>query len=183
MYFIFQNIVRHWNNFCNTLKLFVPLQCLSYILFLFFYYDKYRAPNEIRLNIPHVKNVSIIQKTKLFLIPTGPVARPEEWNPFIYIEIFPSILRLHIPPPPSRLKIKSYRIAVMKECGKDFGCEVRKTSVILNDRTEEVTYDYNFVGENGLFYFLMTPMHRACEAEGRCRNVESPKIKISKYSI
>lgn len=91
-------------------------------------------------------------------------------------------MRLHIPTPPPRLMIKSYRIAVMRECGKAHGCEVNTMSVNIKNQTDEVMHDFKFVGENGLFYFVVTPMHKACETDAsRCRNVESPKIKISEY--
>ncbi|KAH9629381.1 hypothetical protein HF086_008897 [Spodoptera exigua] len=101
----------------------------------------------------------------------------DRWKPFIYIEIFNSIMRLHIMPPPRQLKINAYRIRVVTLGGRR---DVQSSRVPLNNNTEEVTYDYNFVGMNGSVSFVVTPLHDQCEMEGLgCTSVESPRIKIS----
>ncbi|KAG6449019.1 uncharacterized protein LOC115442813 [Manduca sexta] len=104
----------------------------------------------------------------------------KEWKPFVYIEIFPTKMRLHIMPPPEHLKITGYHVKVMKkDCDKNGPCELKSKWVELNNKTDEVSYDYSYVGSNGKFYFTVTPQHKKCVNGVGCKTVESPKIVIS----
>lgn len=103
----------------------------------------------------------------------------EDWKPFVYVEIFPSKMRLHVMPPPPHLRITGYRIRVVKECDKSGSCEVSSTTVDPANAQTELTYDYNFIGDNGLYSFVVVPLHAKCLNGIGCRNVESQKIRIN----
>ncbi|KAJ8721860.1 hypothetical protein PYW08_004262 [Mythimna loreyi] len=105
----------------------------------------------------------------------------KRWKPFIYIEIFPTIMRLHIMPPPNQLKIRAYRIQVVTPTLRGPPRDVMAVTIPLQNNTDEVTYDYNFVGSNGSFSFVVTPLHANCDVKtgAGCKSVESPRIMIS----
>ncbi|RVE44703.1 hypothetical protein evm_010661 [Chilo suppressalis] len=108
----------------------------------------------------------------------------DEWKPFLYIETLPSVLRLHIMPPPDQLKIISYKIEVRKGCSQvSADCHnelVKRSTLPLKNSTQEVTHDFYYLGSSGLFYFVVTPLHKLCSnVEDKCQSVVSPKITIS----
>ncbi|CAG9786546.1 unnamed protein product [Diatraea saccharalis] len=123
-----------------------------------------------------------------FNIPTVQMLSPNvtenEWKPFLYIETLPSVLRLHIMPPPVQLKISGYKIEIRKGCAKGVtDCHdelVKRSSVLMKNYTQEITSDFYYLGSSGLFYFVVTPTHEQCSNnENKCQVVVSPKISIS----
>ncbi|KAL4705943.1 hypothetical protein ACJJTC_017525 [Scirpophaga incertulas] len=116
----------------------------------------------------------------------SPYVTEKEWKPFLYIEILSNRLQLHINPPPAQLKIHGYQVEVRKGCSKgavDCQDELVKTSTLkLKNSTEEMSCStsYNYLGNSGYFYFVVTPLHEHCSADVRsCQTVASPKINIT----
>lgn len=91
-------------------------------------------------------------------------------------------MKLHIMPPPSQLKIDSYRIEVMMECNKETTCKemVKSATIKLRNNTDDVTYGHSLLIAAGTYYFVVTPIHEKCKrGEVECQFVESPRIVIS----
>ncbi|XP_047029571.1 uncharacterized protein LOC124637274 [Helicoverpa zea] len=110
----------------------------------------------------------------------SPTTTEEQWKPFIYIEFFPTLMRLHVMPPPRRLNIPAFGIKVVSGIDKNNQEVKASASIMTNSTDEEVIYDYNFVGANGSFSFEVTPLHEKCMKSGiGCLTVVSPKIMIS----
>ncbi|XP_063826214.1 uncharacterized protein LOC135075693 [Ostrinia nubilalis] len=135
--------------------------------------DKSVSRGQYYFNIPNMQMLS-------------PFISENEWKPFLYIEILPSDLRLHIMPPPAQLQILGYKIEVRKGCMKgtpvsDCSDElVKQTTLTLKNNTQEVTYNYYFLGQTGYYYFVVTPLHSQCSySENKCTVVASPKIAIT----
>lgn len=105
-----------------------------------------------------------------------------DWKPFVYVEILTTSMKLHIMPPPSQLKIDSYRIEVMMECNKETTCKemVKSATIKLRNNTDDVTYGHSLLIAAGTYYFVVTPIHEKCKrGEVECQFVESPRIVIT----
>lgn len=121
-----------------------------------------------------------------FNIPTvkmlGSTVPLDEWKPFTYIEIYTGTLILHISPPPKHIKIRYYLIEVMKACDKRTNCEEIASNTTLNvrDYTKELTYEYDFLRNQGSYYFVVTPLHDKClRNKEYCQSVKSPTVFIN----
>ncbi|CAH0691678.1 unnamed protein product [Spodoptera exigua] len=185
MKFRFQDKYRETKNHCRTITISNDITIDDESVL---FYDCYWPKTDDRDGQSHTLDFEAVADDKTvnrgkyyFNIPSAEMlsltTTEDRWKPFIYIEIFNSIMRLHIMPPPRQLKINAYRIRVVTLGGRR---DVQSSRVPLNNNTEEVTYDYNFVGMNGSVSFVVTPLHDQCEMEGLgCTSVESPRIKIS----
>ncbi|KAG7308897.1 hypothetical protein JYU34_006167 [Plutella xylostella] len=111
----------------------------------------------------------------------SPMVKTEDWKPFVYIEIHTSTMKLHILPPPTNIKIRAYRIEVMRENDKGFGEEIVKNSTVkLKNTTSEVIYEYSLLRSPGSYYFLVVPLHDMClRGDTECQMVDSPRITIT----
>ncbi|XP_032517765.1 uncharacterized protein LOC116770413 [Danaus plexippus] len=120
-----------------------------------------------------------------FNIPTAAMLDPDitekDWKPFVYIENLSDSMKLHIMPPPNKLKITAYQIEVIKKCDKGTQCDeiVKNALIKAKNNTQEVTYDYSLLVSTGLYYFVVTPIHEKCKiGVMECQSVESPRIFI-----
>lgn len=113
----------------------------------------------------------------------GSTVPVDEWKPFTYIEIHTGTLKLHILPPPEHVEIDSFRIEVMKACDKRTSCEeiAKNATLKVKDYVDEITYEYSVLGNQGSYYFVVTPLHEKClENKWECQTVKSPTVFISK---
>ncbi|KAJ0176821.1 hypothetical protein K1T71_008000 [Dendrolimus kikuchii] len=186
MRFRFQNKYRDTKNHCRNIVISkdVTIDDKSVL-----YYDCYwptiddKDDQSHTLDFEAANDKSVYRGRYYFNIPSAKslssTSLEEEWTPFIYIEIFSSTMRLHILPPPPQLRINAYNVKLKRDCGKDTPCVVQSKTIILRNKTDEVTYDYDIVGQNGLYNFDVTPMHDKCVNGFGCKTIASPKIVIS----
>ncbi|XP_026735093.1 uncharacterized protein LOC113498993 [Trichoplusia ni] len=187
MKFRFQDKYRDMKNHCRNIMISndVTIDDQSVL-----YYDCYWPKTDDKDGQSHILDFeattddgSVNRGQYYFNIPSAEMlsltTTEERWKPFIYIEIFPGVMRLHIMPPPRQLKITAYHIKVVTTT-KETVREVKATTIRLMNNTDEVTYDFNFVGSNGSFSFVVKPLHDKCVTKDYvCQVVESPRIMIS----
>ncbi|CAB3261144.1 unnamed protein product [Arctia plantaginis] len=189
MKFRFQNKYRNIKNHCRNIMIANDFTVDDKSVL---YYDCYWAKTDEKDGQSHMldfeattEDKSINRGQYYFNIPTAEMLSPttteERWKPFMYVEILQDRLRVHIMPPPPQLEIRSYQLKVVTTCGKGNSCSVKSTNLPLKYRSDEVTYDYNYVGVNGSVNFIVTPLHDTCtqESDAGCQVVYSPIILIS----